>query len=212
MAEPIAPQTLIVVGPDHPGMGLLRERLRERGALLAHTDCLPQAQRWLATLAPDLVISTHALQPAPPCPQLFWDGQAGSLDRLMAERFPPPPLPSSALLIDRDTGRLALSADPHAAVTLPGTELRLLLCLLRHQGRAVSRRQLIQDVWPLGDQPLPRSVDQVVHRLRELLAPLGLADSLRSLRGLGYRLDLDALDTLDTLDAPAEDPGLAKSP
>ncbi len=196
MAEPTAPQTLIVVGPEHPGMATLRERLRERGALLAHTDCLPQAQRWLATLSPDLIISTQALRPAPPCPQLAWDGRPASLEGLMAHLFPPPPPPELGLglEIDANSGRVALTARPEEAVLLPSTELRLLLCLLKHRGRAVSRRELIQEAWPAGEQPKPRSVDQVVHRLRELLAPLGLAERVRSLRGLGYRLDLDRLE------------------
>lgn len=211
MAEPSAPQTLIVVGPDHPGLSSLRERLRERGALLAHTDCLPQAQRWLATLAPDLVVSTQPLWPAPSCPQLAWDGHLPTLEKWMSERFPPPPPPSAALQIDADTGRLALRARPQASVTLPATELRLLLCLLRHRGRAVSRRELLHEAWPAGGQPQPRSVDQVVHRLRELLAPLGLADHLRSLRGLGYRLDLEALERLESLESAEAPPLLANS-
>jgi Transcriptional regulatory protein, C terminal len=197
MVDSVPPQTVLIVGPDLPGLAALRERLRDRGALLAHTDCLPQAQQWLDTLAPDLIVSTTPLLAPAPCRQLVWDGLATSLDALLDATYPPPGWQRGGeLLLDADSGRLALAAQPQAAVTLPATELRLLLCLLRRQGRAVSRQELMQEAWPPDEQPKPRSVDQVVHRLRELLAPLGLANRLRSLRGLGYRFDLDGLHGL----------------
>ena len=39
-------------------------------------------------------------------------------------------------------------------------------------------------------QPQPRTVDQVVRRLRKVLAAIGLPDLVRAQRGLGYQLDL----------------------
>jgi DNA-binding response OmpR family regulator len=73
--------------------------------------------------------------------------------------------------------------------------MRLLQHLVQQSGRVVSRDMLRQAIWPegfaQGPRPQARSVDQVVRRLRQLLASLGLEDNLKSLRGLGYRLDAD---------------------
>jgi DNA-binding winged helix-turn-helix (wHTH) protein len=187
------PKTIVVVGPEHPQGLRWREAMRERGALLAHTERVPQALDWLSRLAPDWLISVTPLPAPPHCRQLTWSGTQEELESLLHDIAPPPSASETLVLgeleIDPQQGRLSVQG--RGSVHLPATEFRLLHCLLRHQGRAVSRQQLLDEAWPPESRPLPRSVDQVVRRLRVLLTPLGLAPRMRSLRSLGYRFDLD---------------------
>lgn len=199
-----APLTLLAVCPEEPEWALRLDRVRAQGALVAHTADPLRAAQWLDTLVPDLLLAgpacTEQLRPALHARHaraLNWDGEAGTLDAALQPWFPlqrSGPQRFGPLFIDESTGRLTLS---HALggpreLQMPATELRLLLCLARHQGRALSRAELLTEAWPAGSRPQARSVDQVVRRLRQLLEPLGLAGRLRSLRGLGYRLDLDS--------------------
>ncbi|MFN4115758.1 MAG: winged helix-turn-helix domain-containing protein [Inhella sp.] len=201
-----APLTLLAVCPGAPECLLQLERLRALGTLVAHTPDEAQAEGWLATLLPDLLLAPPAagerLRAAlPPARSrlLTWDGEPDSLGQALQRHFPAlrpaeGPLRFGPLLVHEDQGLVEL---PQAQggprrVHMPATELRLLLCLARQPGRVLSRAELLEQVWPAAQRPQARSVDQVVRRLRQLLQGLGLAASLCSLRGLGYRLDLDS--------------------
>ncbi len=71
---------------------------------------------------------------------------------------------------------------------LTPTELRLLLELTRHPGKALSRQQLLRDVWEhdyLGDS---RLVDACIQRVRAKVEPDPAAPVLiQTVRGFGYR-------------------------
>lgn len=204
-----APLTLLAVCPPAPECLRLLERLRTLGALVARTSDAAQAESWLATLLPDLLLAPPAtgerLRAALPTAQprlLSWDGEPASLDALLQAHFPAlragtGPQHLGPLLVHEADGLVELpqALGGSRRVHMPATELRLLLCLARQPGRALSRIELLEQVWPTAQRPQARSVDQVVRRLRQLLEGLGLAGSLRSLRGLGYRLDLDAPPT-----------------
>lgn len=191
------PLTLLLVGPDQPGLPALLERLRGHGALVAHTADPTRALQVLGTLLPDLLLAPTAPAELPRGVRwLAWDGDAEQVLPLLAPLMPALRSrqgPKRLGLLHIDEARGLVSLPPHGQIHMPATELRLLLCLGRHSGRAVSRQQLLSEVWPAEQRPQPRSVDQVVRRLRQLLQSLGLAGRLRSLRGLGYRLDLDPL-------------------
>lgn len=198
-----APLTLLAVCPEAPAWCERLERLRAHGALVAHTADPVRARQWLSTLVPDLLLAAPAVAselrpvlPASGSRTLAWDGQLDSLDAVLQPWLPPAPTGPQRfglLEVDEAGGRVRIShglGGPREQA-MPATELRLLLCLARQQGRALSREELLQQAWPADGRPQPRSVDQVVRRLRQLLQPLGLAGRLRSLRGLGYRLDLE---------------------
>ena len=73
------------------------------------------------------------------------------------------------------------------------TEFRLLQYLAIHRGRVFTRHQLLDAVWKETRFVTPRSVDVYVRRLREKIEidarhPL----YLKTLRGIGYRLDVPA--------------------
>lgn len=192
---PATPLTLLLVGPDQAGLPALLERLRAQGALVAHTADPSRALQVLGTMLPDLLLAPSSPAELPRGVRwLAWGGETEALPALLAPYLPAlrkqGPQRLGLLQVDEARGLVALP--PHQ-IHMPATELRLLLCLGRHSGRAVSRQQLLSEVWPAETRPQARSVDQVVRRLRQLLQGLGLAGRLRSLRGLGYRLDLDPL-------------------
>lgn len=73
------------------------------------------------------------------------------------------------------------------AVTLTHREFELLAYLIVNRRRAVTRPELIEQVWPLGTHAGSRTVDVHIRRLRVKLGPHGRR--IRTLRGHGYRLD-----------------------
>lgn len=96
------------------------------------------------------------------------------------------------------TGALRLVLDPigrkirhldHSA-RLTQREFALLHCLVSHEGRAVRAEDLLASAW--GDNPKAAESRQVlevyVHQLRKKLAAVGLAGTLRCVRGFGYAL------------------------
>lgn len=195
--SPAPPLTLLLLAPEHPALPAQLERLRGLGALVVHVAEEARALQLLGTLLPDLLLAPESpIQPPRGLRWLAWSGDPAELPALLAPRLPAlrqqGPQHLGLLRVDEARGLVQAPGLPGAGeVHMPATELRLLLCLGRHGGRAVSRQQLLTEVWPAEQRPQARSVDQVVRRLRQLLQPLGLADRLRSLRGLGYRLDLD---------------------
>lgn len=91
-------------------------------------------------------------------------------------------------------GRLRL--DLHACevhvgenpVHLGPTEYRLLRLLLRHNGRVLSRGQILDQLWGVGRAIDERTVDVHIGRLRRALQPHGVHRYLETVRGNGYRV------------------------
>ncbi len=73
-----------------------------------------------------------------------------------------------------------------AEVTLTAREWALLDCLLRRVGQVVPKERVQQALAQPDQELTPNAVEAHVSRLR---AKLGDAVAIRSLRGLGYRLD-----------------------
>jgi DNA-binding response OmpR family regulator len=95
------------------------------------------------------------------------------------------------LCVDEARGLVGRSLDHGRLIQaqLPPVEMRLFLCLVRQPGRLITRQELQDRVWPQDAQPQSRTVDQVVRRLRKVLATVGMADAVRAQRGLGYQFD-----------------------
>ncbi|MDP2005170.1 MAG: response regulator transcription factor [Rubrivivax sp.] len=103
------------------------------------------------------------------------------------------PLRAGRIELDRQRPVMRLQgAEGWHEVDLPWTEHRLLACLLAHANRACSRQDILRDVWPAGPVD-PRTVDQYVRRLRQSLSRAGVPGLVKTVNGLGYRLDLAAL-------------------
>lgn len=70
-------------------------------------------------------------------------------------------------------------------------EYGLLLALLRHPSRVLTRAQLLQQAWDAPDHRLERTIDSHVKSLRAKLRAVDPgADPIRTHRGVGYSLEL----------------------
>jgi len=72
-------------------------------------------------------------------------------------------------------------------VELSKTEFQLLACLMRHQGRVLTRAQLLEDVWGWDYAGESQIVETYVSYLRRKLDPLG-PPLIHTRRGVGYSL------------------------
>lgn len=70
-------------------------------------------------------------------------------------------------------------------VELSARELTLAEVLMRHRGQVLSREQLLSHVWGYDFDPGSNVVDVYVGYLRKKLG----ADLIRTVRGIGYRID-----------------------
>jgi DNA-binding response OmpR family regulator len=67
-------------------------------------------------------------------------------------------------------------------------ESDLLRCLIRNSGHAVSRKQLLQEVWNLHEDTDTRAIDNFIVRLRRYIErEPGKPRHLLTVRGVGYR-------------------------
>lgn len=89
---------------------------------------------------------------------------------------------------------LALDPSQHAissagrSQTLTPTEFRLLAALAAQPGRVIARRDLLRTAWPHGAIVQENTLDVYIARLRRRLAALGVAATISTLHGVGYRL------------------------
>ncbi len=92
--------------------------------------------------------------------------------------------------IDRDAR--TVSSVQGRAIDLTRTEFDLLVFFIDHPGKALSRETILERVW--GDDVVvdPRTVDNFVSNLKRKLGWVaGCGYTIRAVRGVGYRLELD---------------------
>jgi two-component system OmpR family response regulator len=75
------------------------------------------------------------------------------------------------------------------ALDLTATEWNLLECLMRHQGQALNRQQILDYVWSYERNVQPAMVDVYISYLRRKLNLPGRRDPIQTVRGVGYRLE-----------------------
>ena len=73
---------------------------------------------------------------------------------------------------------------------LAPTEFRLLRHFMQFPGRVFSREQLLDSVWGREKDVEPRTVDVHIRRLRKALNANGDSDVIRTVREVGYSLDM----------------------
>jgi DNA-binding response OmpR family regulator len=95
---------------------------------------------------------------------------------------PPGPVVAGPVTIDRERREVTLDGLPQA---LTRTELQIILTLAARQGEAVSREELMLEVWGTAVLGRSRSLDFFIGQLRAKLAGL----PLHTVRGFGFRLD-----------------------
>ena len=106
--------------------------------------------------------------------------------------------PAASLAGPLVAGDLQLDEERHVArvgartVDLSAREFALLAYLIRHEGRVVTRQQILDAVWGAEPDVYSNVVDLYVSYVRRKLAELGREGLLRTVRGVGYALRVDA--------------------
>ena len=75
------------------------------------------------------------------------------------------------------------------SITLPLKEFQLLFKLASYPGKTFSRDQLIEDIWGYDFEGNERTLDVHVNRLRERFSSSERSFKLKTIRGLGYRIE-----------------------
>ncbi|AEC01623.1 response regulator transcription factor [Parasphaerochaeta coccoides] len=76
--------------------------------------------------------------------------------------------------------------------TLPLKEFELLFKLAGYPGRTFSRDTLIEDIWGYGFEGNERTLDVHINRLRQRFPEEKTDFRITTIRGLGYRLEVDS--------------------
>ena len=106
-------------------------------------------------------------------------------DEYITKPFSPKILVAKAgVAIDRDARQVVLDGKN---VDLSPTEYKLLNYLMSNTGKALSRRQILNQVWNYDYYGDLRTVDTHINRLRIKLGDKGRY--IRTVRGYGYRYD-----------------------
>ncbi|RCX17039.1 DNA-binding response OmpR family regulator [Fontibacillus phaseoli] len=75
-------------------------------------------------------------------------------------------------------------------LTLPLKEFELLFRLGNNMGRTLTREQLIEEIWGYDFEGNERTLDVHINRLRERFSEDRYGFRIRTIRGLGYRLEV----------------------
>jgi DNA-binding response OmpR family regulator len=92
------------------------------------------------------------------------------------------PVAAGPVLIDRERREVSVAGIPQ---TLTKTEFQILATLAAQQGEAVSREELMLEVWGTAVVGRSRSLDFFIGQIRAKLTGL----PLHTVRGFGFRLD-----------------------
>lgn len=90
------------------------------------------------------------------------------------------------LVFDREKVRVSRAGQ---AISLTAKELALLELLMRHPGRLYSRERILSNVWGAHEDPLTNVVDVYISRLRAKLEEGHAVQLIKTVRGLGYKID-----------------------
>lgn len=93
-----------------------------------------------------------------------------------------PRLSCGDVVLDTRSGRVSVGG---ARVRLTAHELRVLAYLMHHQGRVVSKGELIEHIYAQDFDRDSNTIEVFVARLRRKLG----RDLIRTVRGLGYRIE-----------------------
>jgi two-component system phosphate regulon response regulator PhoB len=136
--------------------------------------------RGLTTGADDYVVKPFSV------PELL--ARVKSLLRRSAPERVSETLVAGDIKLDRAAHRVTRGS---REVSVGPTEFRLLEALLESSGRVLSRAQLLDRVWGNTAEIDERTIDVHIGRLRKVLVRGSESDPIRTVRGAGYKLDID---------------------
>ena len=136
----------------------------ELTVLIARLNALLRRREWLKSSSPAPVTHEESSAPSPREPKVIeFDGKT----------------------IDFDA--LELRSGNHT-VRLTVMEAELLRYLIKHDGRIVSRRSILEDVWGLREDTDTRAIDNFIVRLRKYIEhEPSQPKHLLTVRGVGYK-------------------------
>jgi len=94
-----------------------------------------------------------------------------------------------SLVLDGPSFELKVRGEP---LLLPKKEFELLFKLAGSPGRTFTREQLLEDLWGYDFEGTERTVDVHINRLRDRFPDGEYGFLIRTVRGLGYRLEADS--------------------
>jgi two-component system alkaline phosphatase synthesis response regulator PhoP len=101
------------------------------------------------------------------------------------------PLQVGRARIDLQRMEVLVDGEPRM---LTHKECAVLTLLLEKQGAVLARDEILDRAWAPDEFPTPRTVDNFIVRLRRMIEPdPGEPRVIRSIRGVGYQLDADAV-------------------
>lgn len=173
---------LDVMLPGRDGFSVVAE-LRQRGVLapvlmLTAKDELESRVRGLEGGADDYLTKPFDL------PELI--ARVHALIRRAELRHKDATLQAGNLMLDPLTRRVTQDG---RLVDLSPREFALLEFLMRNAGRTVSRSRIAEAVWNYKFDPETNVVDVYVNYLRKKLSFAGRTPPIRTVRGIGYRLE-----------------------
>ena len=92
------------------------------------------------------------------------------------------------LVFDREKMRVERA---HQFISLTAKELAMLELLMRYPGRLYSRERILSNVWGANEDPLTNVVDVYISRLRAKIDTGHTLQLIKTVRGLGYKMDSD---------------------
>ena len=107
--------------------------------------------------------------------------------RALLRRAPSVAPPAQELGLALDPSQHTVTCDGHSQ-TLTPTEFRLLAALAARPGKALARLELIRAGWPHGAIVHDNTLDVYVARIRRKLSAITDARTIKTLHGVGYRL------------------------
>ena len=93
-----------------------------------------------------------------------------------------PTLSHKGITLDMSAGKTELNGEP---IELTARELRMLSYFMHRVGRIVSQAELTEHLYSLDESRESNTIEVYVSRLRRKLG----ADVIKTIRGLGYRMD-----------------------
>jgi DNA-binding response OmpR family regulator len=93
------------------------------------------------------------------------------------------------LRLDRERMRVTRADQP---IVLTAKEMAFLELLMSAPGRVFSRERILSNVWGANEDPLTNVVDVYVRRLRQKIDEGRELALLKTVRGVGYKIDAEA--------------------
>ncbi len=178
---------LDILLPEMDGLTACRE-LRARGdrtpiLMLTARDTVDDRVGGLDAGADDYLVKPFAIK------ELL--ARLRALTRRTGDVPKSPVLSLGDLSLDPTTHRVTRAGED---IILAAKEFAILECLLRSPGAVLSRTQIAEHVWSYDTYNQSNVVDVYIRNLRRKLDDSHPQKLIHTVRGVGYRLSLDAMD------------------